>query len=270
MTEQLVQKEKKLVELLCRMGRMIVAYSGGVDSLLLAKAAVESVGDNVRAVIADSPSLPAKELSLALKLASELNIPCRVVKTDEFSDSRYLANPPNRCYFCKTALFKSLSQIAKEEQFPWICYGANIDDKEDWRPGMQAAEEFGVRAPLLEAGLGKEEIRAMVRSRGISVWDKPALPCTASRIPYGHPVTIEALHRIERSEAWLRDRGFKEVRVRDHYPIARIEVPADSMAALVPEQLRKELVDTLRQFGYRYITLDLLEFYSGSLNNIIK
>ena len=267
--EKILSKEKKLSYLLRDMRRVLIAYSGGVDSLVLAKVAVETLGKNALSVISSSPSLSASSLSRAVSLADELNISLRVIKTDEFSDPRYLANSPNRCYFCKSALFTALSKIAREENFLSVCYGANADDEADWRPGMQAANEFGVRAPLLEAKLSKSEIREMARVRGIKIWDSPAMPCTASRIPYGQPVTLEAIDRIEKGEEWLRRHEFKEVRVRDHHPVARIEVPIEAMAAIISTPIRDELVKTFKDLGYQYVSIDLAGFRSGSLNEVL-
>lgn len=269
MDEKILNKEEKLKSLLNEMGRVLIAYSGGVDSLVLSKVAVEALGENVLSVISSSPSLPASLLSKGVALADELNIPLRVIQTDEFSDPRYLANSSNRCYFCKSALFTALSKIAREENFGTICYGANADDEADWRPGMQAANEFGIRAPLLEAKLSKLEIREMARVRGIKVWDSPAMPCTASRIPYGQPVTLEAISRVEKGEEWLRRRGFKEVRVRDHYPVARIEIPVGEMAVIIAPPIRDELVVTFKDLGYQYVSIDLAGFRSGSLNEVL-
>lgn len=269
MDEKILNKEKKLKSLLNDMGRVLIAYSGGVDSLVLSKVAVETLGKNTLSVISSSPSLPTSSLSKGIVLADELNIPLRVIQTDEFSDPRYLANSSNRCYFCKSALFTALSKIAREENFGTICYGANADDEADWRPGMQAANEFGVRAPLLEANLSKLEIREMARIRGIKVWDSPAMPCTASRIPYGQPVTLEAISRVEKGEEWLRTRGFKEVRVRDHYPVARIEIPVGEMAVIIAPPIRDELVRTFKELGYQYVSIDLAGFRSGSLNEVL-
>lgn len=268
--EEIYKKEDKLKNIICEMGRMLIAYSGGIDSFLLAKIAVEVVGDNVLACIANSPSIPAAEFKEAVKLANDLEIPVRVIETSEFKDPNYIANSANRCYFCKSALFSVLKQMARNENFPWICYGANWDDQGDWRPGMKAAKEFGIRAPLLEAELRKSDIRAMARARNIPIWDKPAAPCISSRIPYGQPVTLETLDRIEKSEYWLREKGFKEVRVRDHYPIARIEVPLNMISMLVNEDVRQELVNVLTQYGYAYVTLDLMGFQPGNLNKLVS
>lgn len=268
MDKKILSKEKKLTSLLYDMERVLIAYSGGVDSLVLAKISAETLGENALSVISSSPSLPASSLSRAISLADELNIPLRIIKTDEFSDPRYLANSPNRCYFCKSALFTALSKIAREENFRSVCYGANADDETDWRPGMQAAGEFGVRAPLLEAKLSKNEIREMARVRGIKIWDAPAMPCTASRIPYGQSVTLEAINRVEKGEEWLRRHRFKEVRVRDHYPVARIEIPIEAMANIISTPIRDELVKTFKNLGYQYVSIDLAGFRSGSLNEV--
>lgn len=265
----LEEKEQSLRRILAGMGRMLVAYSGGIDSLFLATMAVEAVGRNALAVLARSPSLPAREFDEAVELARELGIPLSVVETDELENPEYAANPANRCYHCKAELFTHLTRLAKAERYPWICYGANMDDRGDWRPGLRAAGEFGVRAPLIEAGLGKAEIRELARARGIRAWDKPAMPCLSSRIPYGRPVTREVLGRIEEAEGWLRDRGFREVRVRDHHPVARIEVPPDRMAELLASPLREELVAAFRRAGYSYASLDLAALRSGNLNELV-
>ena len=262
-------KLQALRSLLRGLGRVIIAYSGGVDSAFLLKVAREELGDRAVAIIGISPSLMEEEATEAAALARQLGVPLRQVETHEMDDPNYASNPNNRCYFCKSELFNVLTRIAVEEGFDAVCDGTNLDDLQEWRPGAQAGAERSVRSPLRETGLAKAEIRELSREMGLPTWDKPAMPCLSSRIPYGTPVTPEALRMIGRAEAWLRERGLRQVRVR-HYveqnkPTARIEVDPGEMESLFA--LRGELAEFLRGLGYTAILLDLEGYRRGKLND---
>jgi pyridinium-3,5-biscarboxylic acid mononucleotide sulfurtransferase len=257
-------KERHLRALLADMGGVIVGMSGGVDSVLLATVAHQELGARAIAVTADSPSLPRRELREVEGLARRIGLRHKVIRTDELDDPRYAANPVNRCYFCKHELFERLAQLAQELEVPWICYGENLDDQSDHRPGGVAAHKFGVRAPLKEAGLGKADIRALARVLDLPVWDKPALACLSSRFPYGTPITSELLAQVEAAEDALWERGLRQFRVRHHGDTARIETASEEMAVVVAQA--SELVAALRAAGYTSVTLDLAGYRRGSLN----
>lgn len=262
----------------------VVAYSGGVDSVLLARVAHDVLGDRSLAVIADSPSLPRKELEEALELGRRFAFPVRVVKTREFDNADYLANPTNRCYFCKHELFTELEPLAKNEGFKVIAYGENASDVGDHRPGARAAQEFQVRAPLKEAGLSKTDIRELSALLGLPTADKPQMACLSSRIPYGEKVSPEKLAMIEQAEQALRELGFHDVRVRHHelgaanaglppqqdrplrLHLARIELGAAELPRLFAEGLFQHVGARLRAIGYQHVTLDLEGYRRGSLN----
>jgi uncharacterized protein len=251
-------------------GRTLVAYSGGVDSVLLAKVAHDVLGADGLAVIADSPSLPRRELEEALALGAQFGFPVRVVATEEMANPDYASNPANRCYFCKSELFTKLAAIAKAEGWQTIVYGENASDLGDFRPGAQAATEFRVRAPLKEAGLTKDEIRTLSRQLGLPTADKPQMACLSSRIPYGEPVTPEALSQIEQAEYVLRDLGFFDVRVRHHKDLARIEVGPDELSRFLDEQIRAHVDQRFREIGYTHVTLDLRGYRRGSTNEVLQ
>ncbi len=250
-------------------GRTLVAYSGGVDSVCLAKVAHDVLGDKALAVIADSPSLPRRELQEALEIAEQFGFPVRVIKTGEMGDANYTSNPSNRCYFCKSELFESLAEIAQREGWQTIVYGENASDVGDYRPGALAAREYQVRAPLKEAGLTKAEIRELSAELGLPTAEKAAMACLSSRIPYGEPVTEEALRMIEAAENVLRDAGFYEVRVRHHKNMARIEVGAEEFQKFFEEEVRGSVTLALRKIGYAYVTLDLQGYRRGSANEVL-
>ena len=273
----LSEKFDQLRALLRSYGSCLVAYSGGVDSVFLAAVALEVLGEKSLAVIADSPSLPRRELQEALDIAEKFNIPVRVVRTSEFENPAYLANPNNRCYFCKQELFTELAPLAKTEGFAVIAYGENASDIGDYRPGAQAAAEFQVRAPLKEAGLTKAEIRELSTQLGLPTADKPQMACLSSRIPYGEAVTEKKLSMIEQAENILRDLGFHDVRVRHHELrtnsdasrvsyLARIELGASEMPKFVETGLMTTVADALKKIGYAHVTLDLQGYRRGSTN----
>ena len=260
------QKHRRLREILAELDRVWVAYSGGTDSALLLRVARDVLGERAAAVIADSPSLPRRELEQALALARALGVEPRVIQTREMEDPAYVANPADRCYFCKHALFTQMAQLAAREGAPVLAFGENADDASGHRPGAEAARELAVRAPLREAGLTKEEVRELSRRLDLPTSDKPSSPCLASRFPYGERITPEALRQVEQAEACLHARGFRELRVRHHGNLARIEVPAAEIARLASPGMREEVHRELRRLGYLFVCLDLAGYRSGGLN----
>ena len=263
-------KEKRLLERLAAHGPLIVAYSGGVDSAYLAHAAHRALGDSVTAITAVSASYPQSHREMAVRVAREVGFPHRFVNTNELSDERYAANPTNRCYFCKSELFGLLERVRAEQGFAAVAYGINTDDLGDHRPGHAAAEEYRVLSPLLDAGLGKQEIRALSRAAGLPTADLPASACLSSRIPYGMEVTEDKLRQIDRAEDALRALGYRQVRVRHHGDLARIELAPDELArALDPEQARA-LSQAVHAQGFRWVSLDLDGYRTGSLNEVIQ
>jgi uncharacterized protein len=267
---ELIARRDELVATLKGYGRVAVAFSGGVDSTVVAQAAQVALGDMAVAVTAVSDSLAEGELEEARELAARIGIRHRVIRTDEFADPNYVRNGTDRCYFCKSELYGRLSGLLGELGVDAIASGANTDDSGDHRPGMRAASENGVRHPLQECGLGKADVRALARAWGLPTWDKPATPCLSSRVAYGEEVTPERVRMIDQAEQWLRQRGLRMLRVRYHKgDLARIEVPIEELARLADPAFRDGLVPAFRALGFKYITLDLEGFRSGSLNALI-
>jgi len=290
-------KLEQLQALLKSYGSCLVAYSGGVDSVFLARVAYDVLGERALAAIADSPSLPRRELAEALELAAKFAFPVRVIKTQEFANDNYTANPANRCYFCKHELFEELTPLAKAENFAVIAYGENASDIGDFRPGAQAAAEFQVRAPLKEAGLTKAEIRELSAQLGLPTADKPQMACLSSRVPYGEMVTPEKLRMIEQAEYVLRDLGFHDVRVRHHELGSAFKVQSSALASAQPGTLNAEpanrpwlarielapseipallvngklatVAEELKKIGYVHVTLDLQGYRRGSTNEVL-
>ena len=266
MSAELLEKSRTLDELIRRLGSVVVAYSGGVDSSFLADRAHQVLGPRALAVTAVSPSMSRRELTAARELATERGWQHESVETAEVLREEYARNSADRCYWCKTELFSVLEPIAVRRGAV-MAVGTNVDDLSDIRPGLRAAREHSVEAPLATAGLAKDEIRTLAREAGLRVADKPASPCLASRFAYGVRVTPEGLERIDRAEEAVRSLGFEVFRVRDHGDLARVEVPADQIARAA--SLREEIESRLRALGWRYVTLDLTGFRSGSLNEAL-
>lgn len=253
---------------LLRLKRVVVAFSGGVDSTFLLALAVDTLGkSNVLAVTGVSAIHPKRERESARNLAKQIDVELLEVDTDEMTNPQFLANPPQRCYICKRHVMTPMIDLAGRRGFVAVVSGANADDMKDYRPGIAAGEELGIINPLLEAGLTKADIRAASLAMGLPTWDKPAAACLASRIPYGQPVTTEKLSRIEQAENRLRDLGFTNCRLRDHHPLARIEVPLDQLPKVLSH--RGEVLEFLKSLGFMYVTLDLEGFRSGSLNMVL-
>jgi uncharacterized protein len=257
----------KLQQYLCDLKKVLIAFSGGVDSTFLLAAAIRSIGkDNILAVIAESPTYPSDEVAWAKKLCEDFEVNYKLIQTDEFSDENFVKNPKERCYYCKKELFSRLNEIAKENGIDHVLDGSNFDDKSDYRPGTQAKCELGVKSPLLELGFTKQNIRDISKEWDLPTWDKPSYACLASRIPYGTKITEDILKRVEAGEKYLRSLGFKQLRVRHHGPIVRIELDDRDLAT----DLMDEIAKKFEKLGYTYVTLDLKGYRTGSMNETLE
>lgn len=264
LTPALLTKLEQMRAIMHECGSVLVAYSGGVDSALVMAVAHRELGEKALACIGISPSYPVREMRDAVKLAEALGVPYRLVNTEEYLDPNYAANPNNRCYFCKSELHNQLKEILVAEGWGVVLDGNNASDVGDYRPGMQAARERGVRSPLLEANIAKAEVRALAHYLGLPIWDKPAMACLSSRVPHGTPITPELLRQIEAAEDVLVELGFRQFRVRHHNEIARLELPAEEFPKAIEEHMA--IANGVKAAGYRFVTLDLAGFRSGSLN----
>jgi pyridinium-3,5-biscarboxylic acid mononucleotide sulfurtransferase len=270
LSPELLARAEHLLAILRSLGSVAVAFSGGIDSTVVAKAAFDALGDRAIAVTADSPSVPRSELAEAVSMAERIGIRHRVIRTEEFADADYLRNDGSRCYHCKSELYDQIQAILPELGAEVICSGSNLDDRGDYRPGLTAAAEHNVRHPLQEAGFTKADVRALAKAWGLPTWDKPASPCLSSRLAPGLPVTVERTARVEAAEAYLRKLGLRECRVRLHEgELARIEVPVAEIARLAEPALRDELIQRFRELGFAFVTLDLEGFRSGSMNALV-
>ncbi|MGB7601074.1 MAG: ATP-dependent sacrificial sulfur transferase LarE [Candidatus Sulfotelmatobacter sp.] len=268
-TNELETKSVLLRANLSKLGRLLVAYSGGVDSAYLAWVAHEALGDKMLAIIADSPSLARTQLDDAVAFAREQGIPLEVVATAELDRPEYVRNDSQRCFFCKDELFTLMEDMRGARGFDAIAYGVNLDDQGDFRPGQKAAADHHVVAPLLDAGLSKDEIRTLARQAGLRIWDKPASACLSSRIEYGRPVTREALAVVEQGEDALRSMGFRQFRVRHHGDIVRIEISREELARALDPAMAAQFTGIFKSLGFKFVTLDLEGFRSGSMNSLL-
>jgi uncharacterized protein len=269
-TAELVAKRSALDLSLRSLARVLVAYSGGVDSAFLAWAAHQALGGDMLAVIADSPSLARTQLADAIAFAREQEIPLEVLSTSELDRPEYVRNHSNRCFFCKDELFTVMEKFRSAREFNVIAYGVNVDDQGDFRPGQGAARAHGVAAPLLDAGLSKQDIRDLARDAGLRVWDKPASACLSSRIEYGRPVTRQALSAVEQGEDAIRALGFRQIRVRHHGEIVRIEIAREEFAHALNLDIVAEFTRIFKGLGFKFVTLDLEGFRSGSMNALLS
>lgn len=262
-------KSQHLSEQLRSLGRVLIAYSGGVDSAYLAWAAYRELGDNMLAVLADSPSLARSQMHDAVAFAEEQHIPLKIIQTAEMERAEYRQNDGARCFHCKDELFGVMEEFRTHHGFATIAYGVNSDDEGDYRPGQQAARQHGVAAPLLDAGLTKADIRELARQAGLRIWNKPASACLSSRIEYGRPVTPEALQVVEQGEDALRALGFRQFRVRHHGDIVRVEIARDELPRALSTEMATEFTRIFKALGFTYVTLDLEGFRSGSMNAVL-
>ena len=265
----LQEKKNRLTRLLKTFDRLAVALSGGVDSALLLAEAHAVLGRFVIAVTARSPIHPDQDLDDAAKIAASLGVPHFIVDSGEMGRADFLANTPERCYICKKSVFGHLMRLIREKGFQHLAHGANADDHSDYRPGMRAARELGVAAPLMDAGLTKGDIRRMAKDRGLFVWDKPAMACLATRFPYGTPINAAKIEMVRRAEQVLAGIGFVGCRVRHHGDVARVEVPLDRLPELVADPLRGRIIEHFRKIGFLHITVDLEGYVSGSMNRVL-
>jgi uncharacterized protein len=270
MTAQEGKKLEEFKKILKHMGSLLVAYSGGVDSTFLLAVAKEVLANRVLAVTARSATYPEREIVSAGETAQQLGVRYRLIDSEELSLPEFRNNPLDRCFYCKRELFSRLRNIAQEEGIPWIADGSNVDDDRDFRPGSRAVQEMGIRSPLKEAGLTKEDIRKLSSDMGLPTWDKPSIACLASRFPYGEEITTEKLTMVGRAEEYLLNMGFRQVRVRHHQNIARIEVGEEEVKRFFDCSVRKQVVEKLKEIGYTYITLDLEGYRLGSMNEVLR
>lgn len=265
---ELAEKYRLLQTLLKEMGSVAVGYSGGVDSTVLVKVAFDTLGHNAVAVIGNSEAFPQGEVDAAIEVARQIGVEVVCVPTHELSDPAFRVNNPDRCYHCKSELFSVLRRVADERGLRCVADGSNADDVGDFRPGMQAAAELGVRSPLREAGMAKADVRALGRALGLSNWDKPSFACLSSRFPYGTEITPELLARVDACERHLRKLGFRQFRVRHHDTVCRIELPVEDFPRLLEN--REEVLERFREQGYAYVTMDIEGFRSGKMNDVIR
>jgi pyridinium-3,5-biscarboxylic acid mononucleotide sulfurtransferase len=266
---ELAPKRAALYRQLRSLGRTLVAYSGGTDSAFLAWASYQAQGKEMLAVIADSPSLARSQLADAIAFTREQSIPLEIIHTEELDRQEYVRNDSSRCFHCKDELFTVMESFGSAHGFETIAYGVNLDDKSDFRPGQVAASQHRVAAPLLDAGLSKEEIRTLAHEAGLRIWDKPASACLSSRIEYGRPVTTEALTAVEQGEEALRRLGFRQFRVRHHGDIARIEIAREEMPRALTPEMAIKFTQIFKALGFKFVTLDLEGFRSGSMNSLL-
>ena len=269
-SELLAEKEQKLFSVLSSLGRVLVAYSGGTDSAYLAWAAHRVLGDNAVAITADSASIPESHKRDAEQFARECGFRHEYIDTFEFDNPDYVKNDPNRCFHCKDELFTRLQEVARRRGFEHIVYGVNVDDLGDYRPGQNAAKIHEVKAPLVEAGLTKAEIRELSRLANLSTWDRPAAACLSSRIPYGTPVTLQNVKTVERGEEEIKALGFRQFRVRFHGELVRIEIAKDELPKALTVEMAQAFTAIFKPLGFHYVTIDLEGYRQGSLNSVLK